>query len=144
MRSRSAPPASWRSSISPAGACSSPSRAPASRSSPRPKRWTRPMPRFLVKAALLIALGLSAPAFGQTAQIPVEEAPATAPASAPATPAAPGAATPTGPVTPATPGQPGALDRALHTISGNGQPMALSLQILLLMSLLTVLPSILL
>ena len=51
---------------------------------------------------------------------------------------------PAGPITPATPGQPGALDRALHTISGNSQPMSLSLQILLLMTLLTVLPSILL
>jgi len=102
------------------------------------------MLRLLVRAALLIALSLSTPAFAQAgpaARIPVEEAPAApaAPATAPA--AAPA---PAGPVTPATPGQPGALDRALHTISGNGQPMALSLQILLLMSLLTVLPSILL
>ncbi len=94
------------------------------------------MHKLLVKAALLIALSLSAPAFAQTA-IPVEQAPASAPAAAPA-------AAPAGPVTPATPGQPGALDRALHTISGNGQPLSLSLQILLLMSLLTVLPSILL
>jgi flagellar biosynthesis protein FliP len=36
------------------------------------------------------------------------------------------------------------LDRALHTISGTGAPMSLSLQILLLMSLLTVLPSLIL
>jgi flagellar biosynthetic protein FliP len=99
------------------------------------------MHKLLVKAALLIALSLSAPALAQTAQIPVEEAPAAsaAPASAPA--AAPA---PAGPITPATPGQPGALDRAMHTISGNGQPLSLSLQILLLMSLLTVLPSVLL
>ena len=102
------------------------------------------MLRLLVRAALLIALSLSTPAFAQAgpaARIPVEEAPA-----APATPAtAPAAApAPAGPVTPATPGQPGALDRALHTISGNGQPLSLALQILLLMSLLTVLPSILL
>jgi flagellar biosynthetic protein FliP len=100
------------------------------------------MHKLLVKAALLIALILSASApalaqSAQSAQIPVEQAPATAPASAPA-------AAPTGPITPATPGQPGALDRALHTINGNGQPLSLSLQILLLMSLLTVLPSILL
>jgi flagellar biosynthesis protein FliP len=107
------------------------------------------MHKLLVKAALLIALSLSAPAFAQrtpAAQIPVEEAAPAAPA--PAAPGAPGAATgvpaPTGPLTPATPGQPGALDRALHTINGNGQPLSLSLQILLLMSLLTVLPSILL
>jgi flagellar biosynthesis protein FliP len=41
-------------------------------------------------------------------------------------------------------GQPGALDRALETVAGDGRPLSLSLQILILMSLLTVLPSILL
>ena len=41
-------------------------------------------------------------------------------------------------------GQPGALDRAVSTIAGDGKPLSLSLQILLLMSLLTVLPSLLL
>ena len=41
-------------------------------------------------------------------------------------------------------GQPGALDRALGEVAGDGRPLSLSLQILLLMSLLTVLPSILL
>jgi flagellar biosynthetic protein FliP len=41
-------------------------------------------------------------------------------------------------------GQPGALDRAVTTIAGDGKPLSLSLQILLLMSLLTVLPSLLL
>jgi flagellar biosynthetic protein FliP len=48
--------------------------------------------------------------------------------------------------TPAVPstGQPGALDRALSTVAGDGRPLSLSLQILLLMSLLTVLPSLLL
>ena len=48
--------------------------------------------------------------------------------------------------TPASPagGQPGALSRALGTISGDGRPLSLSLQILILMSLLTVLPSVLL
>jgi flagellar biosynthetic protein FliP len=51
---------------------------------------------------------------------------------------------------PATPpavggGQPGALDRAVGTLTGDGgQPLSLSLQILILMSLLTVLPSIVL
>ena len=49
--------------------------------------------------------------------------------------AAPG----TGPVPPG-----GGIDRALNTISGNGRPLSLSLQILLLMSLLTVLPSLIL
>jgi flagellar biosynthetic protein FliP len=92
------------------------------------------MHRLFVKAALLIALSLSAPAIAQRAPI-LEEAPASAPAPA---------AAPSGPITPATPGQPGALDRALHTVAGNGQPLSLSLQILLLMSLLTVLPSVLL
>ena len=45
---------------------------------------------------------------------------------------------------PATGGQPGALDRAVNTLAGDGRPLSLSLQILLLMSLLTVLPSLLL
>jgi len=38
----------------------------------------------------------------------------------------------------------GGIDRALNTISGEGRPLSLSLQILLLMSLLTVLPSLIL
>jgi len=54
------------------------------------------------------------------------------PALAQVAPAAPGA----------TPG--GALTRALGDISGTGAPMSLSLQILILMSLLTVLPSLVL
>jgi flagellar biosynthetic protein FliP len=41
-------------------------------------------------------------------------------------------------------GQPGALDKAVQTIAGDGRPLSLSLQLLLLMSLLTVLPSLLL
>jgi flagellar biosynthetic protein FliP len=41
-------------------------------------------------------------------------------------------------------GQAGALDRAAQTIAGDGKPLSLSLQILLLMSLLTVLPSLIL
>jgi len=41
-------------------------------------------------------------------------------------------------------GQPGALDRAVNTIAGDGRPLSLSLQILVLMSLLTVLPSLVL
>jgi flagellar biosynthetic protein FliP len=43
-----------------------------------------------------------------------------------------------------TGGQPGALDRAVSSISGDGRPLSLSLQILILMSLLTVLPSLVL
>jgi flagellar biosynthetic protein FliP len=42
------------------------------------------------------------------------------------------------------PAQTGAMDRALKTISGDGKPLSLSLQILVLMSLLTVLPSLVL
>ncbi len=44
----------------------------------------------------------------------------------------------------AGPAQTGALDRAMTTISGDGRPLSLSLQILVLMSLLTVLPSLVL
>jgi flagellar biosynthetic protein FliP len=75
-----------------------------------------------------------APAPAATAQ-----APAPAPIAAPSTPATgtPNAASPAG-------GQPGALSRALGSIAGDGRPLSLSLQILLIMSLLTVLPSILL
>ncbi|MES2495036.1 MAG: flagellar type III secretion system pore protein FliP [Pseudomonadota bacterium] len=42
------------------------------------------------------------------------------------------------------PAQTGALDRAMTTIAGDGRPLSLSLQILVLMSLLTVLPSLVL
>jgi flagellar biosynthetic protein FliP len=45
---------------------------------------------------------------------------------------------------PAEAQQTGALDRAMNTIAGDGRPLSLSLQILLLMSLLTVLPSLVL
>jgi flagellar biosynthetic protein FliP len=48
-------------------------------------------------------------------------------------------AAPTAPASPT-----GGLDRALGTIAGDGRPLSLSLQILLLMSLLTVLPSLVL
>ncbi|SKB28880.1 flagellar biosynthetic protein FliP [Rhizorhabdus histidinilytica] len=44
----------------------------------------------------------------------------------------------------AGPAQTGALDRAMTTIAGDGRPLSLSLQILVLMSLLTVLPSLVL
>jgi flagellar biosynthesis protein FliP len=45
---------------------------------------------------------------------------------------------------PAAAQQPAALDRAMSTIAGDGRPLSLSLQVLLLMSLLTVLPSLVL
>ncbi|MFZ5705210.1 MAG: flagellar type III secretion system pore protein FliP [Pseudomonadota bacterium] len=44
----------------------------------------------------------------------------------------------------AGPAQSGALDRAMTTIASDGRPLSLSLQILVLMSLLTVLPSLVL
>ena len=75
--------------------------------------------------ACLIALGAAAlvvdPALAQAV---ADAAPAAAPATA-------GAA-------------PGALDRAVETLSSDGRPLSLSLQILVLMSLLTVLPSLVL
>ncbi len=55
---------------------------------------------------------------------------------APAAPALPPATQPLAPA--------GALTRALGDVSGNGAPLSLSLQILILMSLLTVLPSLIL
>jgi len=79
-----------------------------------------------------------APAPAPAAQAPAPAAPAATPAPAPA----PGTGTPNA-ASPAG-GQPGALSRALGAVSGDGRPLSLSLQILLLMSLLTVLPSLLL
>ena len=78
---------------------------------------------FWLAAFILFALFFAVPAFAQAA-------PAAAPVAAPA----------------AQPGAPEALDRALSQIGGgNGQaPLSLSLQVLIIMSLLTVLPSLLL
>jgi flagellar biosynthesis protein FliP len=93
----------------------------------RPERTVRYLPRdeprnrpgvttWVVGAlALLLTLLLAHPAFAQIA-----------------------------PPTPAAPLPTGGIDRALRTVAGTGQPLSLSLQILLLMSLLTVLPSLLL
>ena len=92
--------------------------------------------------ALLAALTLkpetatAQPAPAPAAAAPAAAPPAAAPSPTPAT-GTPNAASPAG-------GQPGALSRALDTIAGDGRPLSLSLQILLIMSLLTVLPSILL
>src|SRR5690606_1628604 len=131
---RWAPPAGSRSSSSAAGTCSSPSRAPACSSSPRarPARATA-MARIaalrpnLISIALAVLFGLLlfTPDLAH-AQAAAPAAPVAAPAPAPTTAA----------------GQPGALDRAIGTIAGDGRPLSLSLQILLLMSLLTVLPSV--
>ncbi|MFW2829614.1 flagellar type III secretion system pore protein FliP [Sphingomonas sp. ID0503] len=80
----------------------------------------RPFPKapaFAGALLLLLLLFLAFPAFAQTA--PVTPAPAS-------------------PVT-------GALDRTLNQLTGQGQaPMALSLQVLIIMSLLTILPSLIL
>lgn len=70
------------------------------------------------------------------------------PAQAQAVPAPAAQAAPpalgTGPVTPAVADASGALTKALDDVSGDGRPLSLSLQILVLMSLLTVLPSLVL
>lgn len=95
-----------------------------------------PMKRLLIAAIpFLFLILVAAPNMAQAQAQPQAPAAQTAPAATPApTPSAPAA----------TGGQPGALDRAMGTIAGDGRPLSLSLQILLLMSLLTVLPSILL
>ena len=122
----------------------------------------------LVAATLAFGLTLSpaqaqtAPAAGttnnavSTRAAPANGQPTTAPNAAPAGNAAGAATTPiTPPAAIAPPANPAAaaasadsesraLGRALETVSSDGRPLSLSLQILLLMSLLTVLPSILL
>ena len=84
---------------------------------------------LLVLAALLLTPALSAPVFAQAA-------PAAAPATGAVAPAAPPAA--------AAAAQSGGIGRALDDVSGDGRPLSISLQILILMSLLTVLPSLVL
>jgi len=93
---------------------------------PRLKPWApafaggrKVLVALLCLAAILLALLLAHPAFA---------------AAAPGT----GAVTPPGAV------QTSALNKALGQVSGDGKPLSLSLQILILMSLLTVLPSLLL
>lgn len=88
----------------------------------------------LVLLAIVLALVIAAPSFAQSAPAPAAPTQITAPA------------------TPATPGVGDAIDRALGDLSHNGaQPgskgngqLSLSLQILIIMGLLTVLPGILL
>ena len=83
--------------------------------------------------AFALLLGMAGDmAFAQPQPEAQAQAPAPAAPAPQANPPAPGG------------GQPGALDRAVSTISGDGRPLSLSLQILILMSLLTVLPSIIL
>jgi flagellar biosynthetic protein FliP len=81
----------------------------------------------------LSALTPAAPVLAQAAPA----APAAAPAPAPQAPA-------TGAVPQAAELASGGLSRALDDVSGEGRPLSLSLQILILMSLLTVLPSLVL
>jgi flagellar biosynthesis protein FliP len=84
----------------------------------RTARFARPA-RLAVAllAALLLALTLGAPALAQIA---------------------------TGPLPPGSEEASGALSKALGEVAGEGRPLSLSLQILVLMSLLTVLPSLIL
>lgn len=84
---------------------------------------------FLALFFALSTLLAAAPVFAQAAP-----APATAPA----------AQAPAAPVGPAAAQASGALTKALDEVSGEGRPLSLSLQILVLMSLLTVLPSLVL
>jgi len=93
------------------------------------------MPRAIWFALLLGLAGLTA-----AGPVRAQVGPAQAPASAQATPPALG----TGPVAPAAAEASGALTKALDEVSGEGRPLSLSLQILVLMSLLTVLPSLVL
>jgi flagellar biosynthetic protein FliP len=88
-------------------------------------------------APLLMALALPAPAMAQQAQLPATASATPAPAAT-----AP-AERPTGSAV-GTPGASEALGRALDDVAGNGKPLTLSLQILILMGLLTILPSMLL
>jgi flagellar biosynthesis protein FliP len=104
--------------------------------------------------AMAVLLGmLGDMALAQQPQPAPAAQPAPAPATAQPAPAQPAPAQPAPAARPAqtarsagTPGagQPGALDRALGTVAGDDRPLSLSLQILILMSLLTVLPSIIL
>lgn len=97
-------------------------------------------------ALMLLAASPATPVLAQQAPAPAAAAPAAAgpaaaaPAAAAPTPSANGAAL----GTPGAPGASEALGQALNDISGNGKPLTLSLQILVLMGLLTILPSMLL
>ncbi len=107
-------------------------------------------------ALMLLAASLATPVLAQQAPAPAAAAPAAAapaaagPAAAGPAAAGPAAAAPTPSAngaalgTPAAPGASEALGQALNDISGNGKPLTLSLQILVLMGLLTILPSMLL
>lgn len=104
---------------------------------------------FVRKTGLCIALGLTiaslaAPAIAQQAPAAAQigqAAPAAPAAPAPmATTTPPTAERATGSAT-GTPGASEALSQALDDVAGNGKPLTLSLQILVVMGLLTILPS---
>ena len=110
-----------------------------------PRKGRRALWGIAIALLALLAVVTLRPesAQAQPAQAPAATAQAPAAPAATAAPApAPGTGTPN--ATSAAGGQSGALTRALGAISGDGRPLSLSLQILLLMSLLTVLPSLLL
>ncbi|WP_022672646.1 flagellar type III secretion system pore protein FliP [Novosphingopyxis baekryungensis] len=86
---------------------------------------------LLTALILLLPVELSAQA---TAVPPAQQPAAAAPITAPAAPSA----------APQAPGASEALTRALDDVSGDGAPLTLSLQILILMGLLTILPSLVL
>ena len=86
---------------------------------------------LLTALILLLPVELSAQA---TAVPPAQQSAATAPITPPAAPSA----------APQAPGASEALTRALDDVSGDGAPLTLSLQILILMGLLTILPSLVL
>ncbi len=107
--------------------------------------------KSLGRAIAMSAILFATPVIAQQAPAPAAAAPAAAaPANAAPAGAAPAAATPAPSAngaalgTPAAPGASEALGQALDDISGNGKPLTLSLQILVLMGLLTILPSMLL
>ena len=102
--------------------------------------------RLLASALMALAMLFSTAAIAQQAQQPQQTQVPAAAAPAIAAPAAPAPATQTAPAPLATnaPGASEALGQALDDISGNGKPLTLSLQILVLMGLLTILPSMLL
>ena len=105
--------------------------------------WGRLLAAILASLAILI----STPAIAQQAPAPATPAAAV---TGQAAPVAPAATTPTN-ATPAaapatgsalgTPGASEALSQALDDVAGNGKPLTLSLQILVVMGLLTILPS---
>ena len=108
-----------------------------------PSRGRRAIWGIAVALLALLAAFTLRPDSAQAQPAPAAPAAtAQAPAAPAATPPAPATGTPNA-ASPAG-GQSGALSRALGTIAGDGRPLSLSLQILLLMSLLTVLPSLIL